>query len=227
MRPLWSVSPLGAGYNPADEPNRYPVLYLNDGQNLFNDGLSMSGSSWRAAEAAAALIASGRVPPFVIVGIDNACALRSWEYTPYKPGTGPTGVRKDAANWPGGGVDEYLDRVVNEILPWATQTYHVSSEASKMGFGGSSFGGICTLSMAMKYPNVFGALLVESPSLWLANEKFLKEDVAGYTGDWPQRTFLAMGSQEYTFTRPHDPQPDFDRLLTTYIPEVRPYPRGL
>lgn len=117
-------------------------------------------------------------------------------------------------------MNEYLDRFVNEIMPFATKAYHLSSEPSKMAFGGSSFGGICSLVMGMRYPGLFGALLVESPSLWLANEKFLRDDVAAYQGPWATRTFLAMGSKEYTFTRPKDPQPEFDKLLTTYIPKL-------
>ena len=86
-------------------------MYLNDGQNLFDDGLSFSGCSWRAAETAASLINSGTLPPFIIVGMDHSGASRSLDYTPYRPGTGPGGFRKDAADWPGGGVDAYLEKV--------------------------------------------------------------------------------------------------------------------
>lgn len=71
----------------------YPVLYLNDGQNLFGDCPTLSGASWEAAQAAAGLIASGKLPPFLLVGLDHAGPLRSLEYTPYKPGTGPGGFR--------------------------------------------------------------------------------------------------------------------------------------
>ena len=62
------------------------MLYLNDGQNLFEAALSLSGQSWCAAEAAAQALAAGNVPPFIIVGIDHAGALRSHDYCPYKPG---------------------------------------------------------------------------------------------------------------------------------------------
>jgi predicted alpha/beta superfamily hydrolase len=83
-----------AGYSPIDARQQpYPVLYLNDGQNLFGDCPSLSGSSWNAAHTAAELISSGRLPPFIIVGIDHAGAERSLEYTPCTPGTGPGGFR--------------------------------------------------------------------------------------------------------------------------------------
>lgn len=62
------------------------MLYLNDGQNLFEAALSLSGQSWCAAEAAAQVMAAGEVPAFIIAGIDHAGASRSYDYCPYKPG---------------------------------------------------------------------------------------------------------------------------------------------
>ncbi len=76
---------------------------------------------------------------------------RSLDYTPYKPGTGPGGFRTDAAEWPGGGVDSYLDRVVAEVMPVAVQRYGAASHPDLVAFGGSSFGGICTLVAAMRW----------------------------------------------------------------------------
>jgi hypothetical protein len=81
---------LHTGYSRQEASRQpYPLLLLNDGQNLFEDALSFSGCSWRAAEAAAELITSGQLPPFLVVGIDHAGANRSGEYLPYKPGSGP------------------------------------------------------------------------------------------------------------------------------------------
>lgn len=71
----------------------YPVLYCNDGQNVFGDCQTLSGNSWRVAQAAAEAIHTGRLPPFLVVGLDHAGPLRSLEYTPYTPGTGPGGFR--------------------------------------------------------------------------------------------------------------------------------------
>jgi hypothetical protein len=68
-------------------------VYLNDGQNLFGDCPTLSGTSWNAADTAAHLIAVGKLPPFAIVGIDHAGPLRSLEYTPCTPGSGPGGFR--------------------------------------------------------------------------------------------------------------------------------------
>lgn len=217
------------GYSLAEAARHpYPLLVLNDGQNLFDDAMSFSGSSWRAGGTAAKLISRGQLPPFLILGTDHSGPMRSFDYLPYKPGTGPGGFRKDAADWPGGGVATYLDRVFNEIIPWVAGSYGAATDKDLVAFGGSSFGGICTLYACMHYGDRFGAALVESPSLWFADEKFLREDVEGYEGDWPGRVFLAMGSKEYSGIRPA-PGPRWDQLLVSYCEELAGYfaSRGL
>lgn len=84
----------GAGYSKEEgQQHPYPVLYCNDGQNVFGDCQTLSGNSWRVAQTAADLISTGSLPPFLVVGLDHAGPLRSLEYTPYTPGTGPGGFR--------------------------------------------------------------------------------------------------------------------------------------
>ncbi|KAG2497276.1 hypothetical protein HYH03_004860 [Edaphochlamys debaryana] len=216
MLRVWTPS----GFSLSDaRRDPYPVMYLNDGQNLFDPRLSLSGSCWQAAEGAAELIESGALPPFVIVGIDHAGATRSYDYLPYPPGTGG-GFRLDAETWPGGGVDEYLSDVVANVLPYAEKEYGVSPDPAMRGFGGSSFGGICALYMAMRHPGVFGSFLVESPSLWFGDKKMLREELPVFKGPWPARVFLAMGTKEYTGIHPKDPQPEFDASLVRYTREL-------
>lgn len=215
---------LPPGYQGEEAARRpYPLLLLNDGQNLFFDQESFSGRSWGAAETAARLITSGQLPPFIVAGIDHAGPLRSFDYLPYEPGTGPGGFRSDAAKWPGGGVAAYMSRVMDEILPWLAEHYGAASDPEHVALGGSSFGGICTLWACMHYPGRFGAALVESPSLWFADERFLKEDVQQYEGPWPQRLFLAMGSKEFTGTRGAEAAAtgaQYDRLLVGYCKQL-------
>lgn len=85
-----SLNPF-AGYS-REAGRTYPLLLLNDGQNCFEDATSFSGHSWRAAETAAAAIAAGELPPFLVAGIDHAGVNRSLEFLPYKPGSGPGGM---------------------------------------------------------------------------------------------------------------------------------------
>ena len=78
-------------------------------------------------------------------------------------------------------------QVVKEVMPYARMMYGAASDPELVAFGGSSFGGICTLIASMRLPGLFGAALVESPSLWLAEERVLTEDIAQYKGAWPER----------------------------------------
>ena len=75
------------------------------------------------------------------------------------------------------GVDEYLSRVMSELVPWAIHRFGLPSEASERYFGGSSFGGICALYMAMSFPADWAGVLVESPSFWAGNGRYM-QDVA-------------------------------------------------
>mmetsp|Transcript_35991 Transcript_35991/g.113878 ORF Transcript_35991/g.113878 Transcript_35991/m.113878 type:complete len:323 (-) Transcript_35991:1561-2529(-) len=154
-------------------PGGWPVLFLQDGQNVFDDEESFSGCSWGAIETAEALISSGKAPPFVVVAIDHAEDLRSYDLLPY------------------------LDAVVEEVMPMVQEAYNVSSNPARVAFGGSSFGGISTLCACMRHPGVFGSALVESPSLWFSEGSFLK-DLAAYEGPWPEHVFVGMGSTEYS-----------------------------
>ena len=64
--------------------------------------------------------------------------------------------------------------MVQELIPFITQHYHCSTDPQLMAFGGSSLGGVCALAMAMRHPQVFGSVLVESPSMWIGEERFLE-----------------------------------------------------
>jgi len=205
---------LPAGHMPRAGP--WPTIYLNDGQNVFEDHLSFVGVAWRAGIAANELISQGKIRPCVVVAIDNAGANRSFEYLPYPPGTGggvglKPGFRPEAKDWPGGGVEDYLKRVLEEIVPVTQQRYGCSAMPSQRAFGGSSFGGINAICMGMNHPGAFDNLIIESPSFWMAEGRFLEEVVA-HKGPWPPRMFMAMGSSEYSGTR-GEHRPDVDSFL--------------
>jgi S-formylglutathione hydrolase FrmB len=67
-----------------------------------------------------------------------------------------------------------MERVVTQVLPWLTEAYGAASDSRQVAFGGSSFGGICTLWACMHHGDKFDAALVESPSLWFGEEKFFR-----------------------------------------------------
>jgi len=163
---------------------RYPVLYLNDGQNLFDPATAFAGVHWQVGETATRLIAEQKIRPLIIVGIDNT-KNRAQEYIPYKS--------KDprVLNAKGKCYPDFLQR---EVMPLIEERYPVLKGAENTGLGGSSLGGLITLYTQLAAPGVFGRLLIESPSLFVANRKILDE--SRRFRSWPARTYLGMGTRE-------------------------------
>lgn len=165
---------------------RYPVLYLNDGQNLFESATSFTGIEWEVDETAARLIAARRIPPLVIVGIDNAGRRRAREYLPYPDRSNPESAPAEG--------DRYLDFVGREVMPFVARRFRVSHHAKYTGFGGSSYGAAIALHAAITRPRLFGRLLLESPALQIGDGQ-LVVDARGRRR-WPERVYLAIGTRE-------------------------------
>jgi predicted alpha/beta superfamily hydrolase len=163
---------------------RYPILYLNDGQNLFDPVTAFAGVHWRVGETATRLIGEQRIRPLIIVGIDNT-KNRANEYIPYKS-KDPRVLSARGKCYP-----EFLHR---EVMPLIEERYAVLKGPENTGLGGSSLGGLITLYTHIAAPGVFGRALIESPSLFVANRKILEESRKSHR--WPERTYLGMGTKE-------------------------------
>ena len=135
---------------------RYPVLYLQDGQNLFDpDTAFVRGMDWRADETARALTQQRAIEPLIMVGIYNTGKRRIDEYTPTRdPKVG------------GGRADAYGRMLVSEIKPFIDAQYRTLPGPANTALGGSSLGGLVTLYLGLMYPQVFGKLAALSPSVW-------------------------------------------------------------
>jgi predicted alpha/beta superfamily hydrolase len=163
---------------------RYPVLYLNDGQNLFDPATAFAGVHWQVGETATRLIAAQKISPLIIVGIDNT-KNRACEYIPYRS--------KDPRVFKPQGK-RYPDFLQSEVMPLIEGLYPVLKGPENTGLGGSSLGGLITLYTQLASPAVFGRLLIESPSLFVAERKILKESQR--TRGWPPRMYLGIGTRE-------------------------------
>ena len=168
-----------------NQARRYPVFYLNDGQNLFEAATSFTGVDWQVGQTADRLIRQEVISPMIFVGIDNAREQRLREYLPYRS-MSPAVLR------PLGG--RYPDFLAREVMPFIAQRYRVARGPENTGLGGSSLGGLISLYVALAMPGVFGHLLLESPSLWVASRRILRESRGFH--DWPQNVFLAVGTRE-------------------------------
>ncbi len=177
---------LPPGYDdPENAGRRYPVLYLNDGQNLFETSTSFAGVEWGADETADRLIRDGTIPPMLIVGLDNAGKSRIREYMPYRS-MNPMMLRAQGSRYPA--------FLIKEVMPFVARNYRVAPGAENTGLGGSSLGALIALYTATVRPGVFGRLLLESPSLWASNRQSIKE--SREVKRWPERIFLAVGTAE-------------------------------
>ncbi len=171
---------------PARQVARNPVLYLNDGQNLFDSARSYTGVTWRVAETASWLIERGVIPPIVIVGIDHGELRRGREYLPVEDERNPFARKPLAA--------EYAAFITDELMPAIEREFPVGRGASYTAFGGSSYGAIAALFTAMTHPGKFGRLLLESPSLYVAQGALLR--LARKAHRWPRRIYLGVGTAE-------------------------------
>jgi len=166
--------------------DRFPVLYLNDGQNLFDPARAFAGNTWRVAETASRLVRSARIPPLLIVGIDHGGVRRGREYLPVEDSQNPTATEPLGR--------EYAEFITREVMPFIARKYPIARGPSNTGFGGSSYGAIAALNTAMIKPGRFGKLLIESPSLYVGNKYLLRR--ATSVGRWPSRVFLGVGTAE-------------------------------
>lgn len=143
---------------------RYAVLYLQDGQNLFDGETAyVRGMDWHVGETADRWIASGEVEPLIIVGIYHAGPRRIEEYT-------PTRVRRLG----GGKADVYGRMLIEEILPFIGMRYRTAGGPERTGLGGSSLGGLAAMYLGLRCSAVFGKLAVLSPSVWWDQREILR-----------------------------------------------------
>lgn len=182
---------LPPGYE--ESRRRYPVLYMHDGQNLFDDATAYAGE-WGVDETLNALSKS-RGLQVIVVGTDNGGAdriheLNSWDNPEFGKGEG----------------EQYMAFVVDVLKPWIDQHYRTLPSRRHTAIMGSSMGGLISSFAISRYPGVFGAAGVFSPAYWLAPQVF------DYTAAHPPPTtarlyFYAGGSENDTMV------PDTKRMV--------------
>lgn len=163
---------------------KFPVLFVHDGQNVFDGHTSyVPGQHWMMREAADALLAARAIEPLLIVAVYHAGEKRIDEYTPTRSRMG------------GGLADLHGRMMVEELLPFIRDRYRVLPQARHTGIGGSSLGGLASLYLGLKYPSVFGKMAVMSPSVWWDNRVILRRLVL-LEHAHRQRIWLDVGTAE-------------------------------
>ena len=161
---------------------RYPVLYMHDGQNLFDAATSAFGTEWRVDENADATVGAGRMDEVIVVGIDNT-ANRIWEYTPCcDPSYG------------GGGADTYERFLIDSVKPFVDHSFRTLPGKDTTAIMGSSLGGLVSFYIARRNPAVFGKAGCMSSSFWWNNQA-LTVAVEQSTDHVPVAIYLDAGTE--------------------------------
>ncbi len=169
----------------------YPVVYFQDGQNIFAPGTAFLGNAWHAGKAAAGLIRTGEIVAPIMVGIYNTGHARMHEYAPtraeFPGGDGTTKSR--------GAAKRYARFVVNEVKPFIDSHYRTLPGPRHTAVVGSSMGGLVALYFALWHPRVFGHVGALSPSIWW-DDRVVVRDFSALRQKPEVRIWLDMGTAE-------------------------------
>lgn len=163
-----------------DNDRRYPVLYLQDGQNLFEDGAPFG--TWGVDKQLAVLAAQGK-GDFIVVAIDHGGKERIREFSPY-----------DTRNWGEGLGHDYASFLAETLKPYIDKTYRTLPERIHTGIGGSSMGGLISIYAGLMFPHVFSKFMIFSPSLWVSNRIYAEP--TGLANLPATRIYLYGGGKE-------------------------------
>jgi metallo-beta-lactamase class B len=179
-RRIWIYLPKGY----ASSNKTYPVLYMNDGQNLFNEQTASFGE-WGVDEILDSMQkATGK--ECIIVGVDHGRNYRLSEYAPYSFETNKVKIKAEGK--------QYVDFLANTLKPYIDTKYRTKKTFENTFIAGSSMGGLISLYAVMQYPQVFGSAGVFSPSFWTAKDLFV--DGAVFKNPNPINLYFYCGGKE-------------------------------
>jgi predicted alpha/beta superfamily hydrolase len=178
-RTLRIYLPASYGENPM---KRYPVLYMHDGQNLFDAATSAFGTEWQIDETVDRAVGRGAMEEVIVVGIDNT-SNRIWEYTPCCDAT-----------YGGGGAERYERFVIDTVKPFVDRSFRTLPGSATTAIMGSSLGGLVSFLIARRNPGVFGKAGCMSSSFWW-NDQALTVEVERSTAHVPVAFYLDAGTE--------------------------------
>jgi len=176
-------------FAPVNRNKHYPVLYMQDGQNLFDEATAQF-HEWKFDETVQFLTGSMRIHPMIVVGIDST-PRRANEYLPY-----PDPNNKELGRYETQDVHgkQYGDFVINEVMPLIEKKYRVLTGFHNTGLGGAMYGADAALYAVLAHPGVFGKVLLESPVLLIGAGQLLKD--AEKTTQLPEKMYIGIGTAE-------------------------------
>lgn len=158
---------------------KYPVLYMQDGQNVFDDATSYSGE-WGVDE----FLDSTKIKPCIVVAVDHGGNKRLNEYNPY-----------DNDRFGKGEGDKYVDFLAKTLKPFIDKNYRTLKGKKTTFIAGSSMGGLISMFAVLKYPKIFGGAGVFSPSFWITGSK-IDKDIQSLGNKVNSKIYFYCGKQE-------------------------------
>jgi predicted alpha/beta superfamily hydrolase len=183
-RRVWIYLPASYGTS----SKKFPVMYMHDGQNIFDDITSYSGE-WGVDEALDSL--GAKTQECIVVGIDNGRDKRLNEYCPYD-----FDLKGIAANYPSGKGEgpQYVDFLVKTLKPFIDKRYRTLKDGKSTFVAGSSMGGLISLYAVLKYPKKFGGAGVFSPAFWVGPK--IMEDIKAKGRKVNAKIYFYAGNEE-------------------------------
>lgn len=182
---------LPPGYG-RDPRRRHPVVYFQDGQNIFDPLTAFLGQAWMAGDRAEELVRARAIPPPILVGVYNTGFNRMNEYAP---------TRAEFTGWDGekcrstGDAKRYARFLVTELMPFIAARYRTLPGARHTAVVGSSMGGLVSLYLALWHPREVGAVAALSPSVWW-DERAALRDFGALRRRPEVRLWVDMGTAE-------------------------------
>ena len=167
----------------ATTAHRYPVLYMQDGQNVFDEYTAFAGE-WGVDETLSQLQAEGRTRGCIVVAVDNGGTKRLDEYSPWRN-----------AKYGGGEGAAYARFLVETLKPYVDAHYRTRPDRAHTGIAGSSMGALVAVYAALRYPQLYSRVGVFSPAFWFAKDSLLSF-IRQAGPRLPTRFYFVAGEQE-------------------------------
>lgn len=158
-----------------DLTKKYAVLYMHDGQNLFDPKTSSFGTDWQVDESCDSLIKMGKIPPVIVVGINNT-ADRNLEYSPGSKGTA------------------YMNFIIYQLKPMIDSTYRTLTDRKHTFVGGSSMGGLISMMLVWEHPKVFYGAICMSPAFQYQDFDYIPKITSDKTSKKNIKIYFDIGT---------------------------------